>query len=170
MNGGVSNGLLPALLDPPLCSCLNSTTCCLPFRPDKLYFSTRGCGRRLPIAGSVSRILAATMGRKRDSPPRRVEMRVRRELRYSWGPGSKVRDSRGTQDITSMRVQATSKTFSICEVGVSGFYIGVGEERPFWREGGTDEADAMDFHGLFRELACHFNEVFGNLDWESERH
>ena len=69
-----------------------------------------------------------------------------------------------------MRVQATSKTFSICEVGVSGFCIGVGEERPFGTEGDTHEADAMDFHGLFRELARHFHKVFSNLDGESERH
>ena len=69
-----------------------------------------------------------------------------------------------------MRVQATSKTFSICEVGVSGFYVEVGEEGPFGTEGNTYQADAMDFHGLFRELARHFNKVFSNLDGISERH
>ena len=65
------------------------------------------------IAGNVSIILVMTRGRKRDSPPRRVEIRVSSWLRYSCGPGSNFRDSMGTQDITSMRVQATSKTFSI---------------------------------------------------------
>ncbi len=130
MNGGVSNGLLPALLDPALFSCLNSTCCpgrsaSLPCCPDPLYFSLRCCGNWLPRAGSVSRILAMTRGKKRDSPPRRVEIRVSRELRYSCGPGSNFRDSRGTHDMTSMRVQATSKTFSICEVGVSGLNDGV---------------------------------------------
>ena len=69
-----------------------------------------------------------------------------------------------------MRVQATSKTFSICKIGVSGFCVGVGEEGPFLTEGDTYEADAMDFHRLFRELARHFNKVFSNLDGESERH
>lgn len=133
MNGGVSNGLLSALLDPPLYSCLNSTCCPgrsarLPWRLDPLYFSIRCCGNWLPIAGRVSRILAIMRGRKRDSPPRRVEMRVRRELRYSCGPGSNLRDSRGTHDITSMSVQATSNTFSICEVGVSLLNIGVGKQ------------------------------------------
>ena len=69
-----------------------------------------------------------------------------------------------------MRVQATSKTFSICEVGVGELYVEVGEEGPFWMEGDTYEADAMDFHGLFRKLARHFNKVLSNLDGESERH
>ncbi len=131
MNGGVSNGLLPALLDSPVFSCLNSMCCPgrsarLLWCPNRSYFSIRCCGNWLPIAGRVSRILATTRGRKRDSPPRRVEMRVRSELRYSWGPGSNLRDSSGTHDITSMRVQATSKTFSICEAGV----------RVEWRSGG----------------------------------
>ena len=152
MNGGVSYGLLPALLDPPQFSCLNWTSCScrsgrLPLCPDPLYFSIRCCGKWLPIAGSVSRILAMTRGRKRDSPPRRVETRVSRELRYSCGPGSNLRDSRGTHDITSMRVQATSKIFSICGEGVSGLRWEAGER-------GLDkidayEADAVDFHGLF---------------------
>ena len=122
MNGGASNGLLRALLDAPLFSCLNSTcrSARLPWVRDPSYFSIRCCGNWLPIAGSVSRTLAITKGRKRDSPPRRVEMRVSRELRYSWGPGSNLRDSSGTHDITSMRVQATSKTFSIYEGVISG--------------------------------------------------
>ena len=63
-----------------------------------------------------------------------------------------------------MRVQATSKTFSICRVGLSGL------ERERERERDAYEADAVDFHGLFRELACDLDKIFGNLNRESEGH
>lgn len=95
-------------------------------------------------------------------------MRLRSELRYSWGAGSNLRDSKGTQDITSIRVQATSKTFSICEVVLADWTMewesGSGTERAAY------EADAVDFHRLFRKLACDLYEIFSDFNGKSERH
>lgn len=65
------------------------------------------------MLGRISDIFASSSGRKREPPPRRFEIRLKNWLRYSDGPTSKMPLSKGTQAMTSVTVQATSKIFSI---------------------------------------------------------
>jgi hypothetical protein len=60
-----------------------------------------------------SETLASRRGRKREPPPRSCAIRLRSWLRYSDGTVSNSVSSRGTQAMTSVKVHATSNSFSI---------------------------------------------------------
>lgn len=60
-----------------------------------------------------SETLASKRGRKREPPPRSCAIRLRSWLRYSDGTVSNSVSSRGTQAMTSVKVHATSNSFSI---------------------------------------------------------
>lgn len=63
--------------------------------------------------GRFSETLASRRGRKREPPPRSCAIRLRSWLRYSDGTVSNSVSSRGTQAMTSVKVHATSNSFSI---------------------------------------------------------
>ena len=82
--------------------------------PESLTFND--CITDDATLGRVSRILVMIKAIYLDSPPRRVEMRLINCVKYSRGPSSKFAELIGTQDITSISVQATSKIFSIFQL------------------------------------------------------
>ena len=77
---------------------------------------TRICGSGVGLGamnGRFSETFANKRGRKREPPPRSCAMRLSSWLRQSEGTRSTSDPSRGTQAITSVRVQAMSNSFSI---------------------------------------------------------
>lgn len=72
------------------------------------------CGVGVITDGNVSDTFASSRGRNFVRPPLKLDMRFKNCCRYPEGPISNDSGSKGTQDITSVNVQATSKIFSIC--------------------------------------------------------